>query len=165
MVVTPRIGRTSQRPRTHPGAAVATELEDRGLTVTEAARRLGVSRRSVSELVNERRGISPEMALRLGRFFGDDARRWIDMQARFDLWEAETDPRARRVAERVVPYGEPGATDRTPDPVIEAYKRGVDRASIRENLRRSPEERIRNLQALQRFAAELQRAGRAVEDA
>ncbi|MGH7504932.1 MAG: hypothetical protein ACRELX_04755 [Longimicrobiales bacterium] len=46
-----------------------------------------------------------------------------------------------------------------PDPVIEAYKRHVDLATIRENLRRTPEERIRNLQALQRFAEELRRAG------
>lgn len=50
--------------------------------------------------------------------------------------------------------------DFPPDPVIEAYKRDIDRTSIRENLRRSPEERVRNLQALQRFAEELRRAGR-----
>lgn len=47
-----------------------------------------------------------------------------------------------------------------PDPVIEAYKRDVDRTLIRENLRRSPEERLRNLFALQRAAEELRRAGR-----
>lgn len=45
------------------------------------------------------------------------------------------------------------------DPVVEAYKKDVDRASIRENLRRSVEERLRNLQSLQRFSAELRRAG------
>ena len=45
------------------------------------------------------------------------------------------------------------------DPVIERYKEGVDRTLLRENLRRSPEERLRNLQALQRFAAEVRRAG------
>ena len=47
------------------------------------------------------------------------------------------------------------------DPVIELYKRGVDRTLIRENLRRSPEERLRNLEALQRFAEEVRRAGAA----
>lgn len=47
-----------------------------------------------------------------------------------------------------------------PDPVIEAYKKDIDRTLIRENLRRSVEERVRNLQALQRFADELRRAGR-----
>lgn len=48
----------------------------------------------------------------------------------------------------------------TVDPLVEAYKKDVDRASIRENLRRSVEERIRNLQSLQQFSAELRRAGR-----
>lgn len=47
------------------------------------------------------------------------------------------------------------------DPIIEAYKPDIDRASIRENLKRTPEERIRNLQRLARFAKELRRAGRA----
>jgi hypothetical protein len=45
------------------------------------------------------------------------------------------------------------------DPVVEFYKQGVDRTLIRENLRRSPEERLRALQALQRFAAEVRKAG------
>lgn len=48
------------------------------------------------------------------------------------------------------------------DPVIEFYKRGVDRTLIRQNLRKSPEDRIRALEALQRFAAEVRRAGAAV---
>ena len=47
-----------------------------------------------------------------------------------------------------------------PDPVIEAYKKDVDRTLLRENLKRSPEERIRNLMALQRAAEELRKAGR-----
>ena len=49
-----------------------------------------------------------------------------------------------------------------PDPVVEFYKRGVDRTLIRENLRRSPEDRLRALQALQRFATEVRRAGREI---
>jgi hypothetical protein len=49
-----------------------------------------------------------------------------------------------------------------PDPVVEFYKQGVDRTLIRQNLRRSPEERIRALEALQRFATEVRRAGAAV---
>jgi len=48
----------------------------------------------------------------------------------------------------------------TPDPVIDAYKPGIDRTLIRENLRRSPEERVRALQQLQAFAEELRRAGK-----
>jgi addiction module HigA family antidote len=61
---------TDRRP-SHPGALVRIELDDLGMSITEAARRLLVSRRTLSELVNEGRGVSPEMALRLGRFFGD----------------------------------------------------------------------------------------------
>lgn len=50
----------------------------------------------------------------------------------------------------------------TPDPVVDAYKNGIDRTLIRENLKRSPEERIRALQELQAFAEELRRAGKAL---
>ncbi len=50
-----------------------------------------------------------------------------------------------------------------PEPVIEAYKSGIDRSLIRENLKRTPDERMRALAALQRFAAELRRAGRIAE--
>ncbi len=53
----------------------------------------------------------------------------------------------------------------TSDPVTDAYKPGIDRTLIRENLRRSPEERLRKLQQLQEFAEELRRAGRALERA
>ena len=52
----------------------------------------------------------------------------------------------------------------SPDPVIELYKKDVDRTLLRENLRRSPEERLRNLQALQRFAAEVRKAGEAMRN-
>jgi hypothetical protein len=51
----------------------------------------------------------------------------------------------------------------TPDPVIDAYKPGIDRTLIRENLKRSPEERLQALQQLQAFAEELRRAGRALD--
>lgn len=50
----------------------------------------------------------------------------------------------------------------TPDPVVEAYKPGIDRTLIRENLKRSPDERVRALQQLQAFAEELRRAGKAL---
>lgn len=54
-----------------------------------------------------------------------------------------------------------GRIDAKPDPVVEAYKRGVDRSLIRENLRLTPDERVRNLVRLQRAAEELRKAGRA----
>ena len=52
------------------------------------------------------------------------------------------------------------ADERSDDPIIRLYKRGVDRSLLRENLMRSPDERVRNLMALQRLAEELRRAGR-----
>jgi addiction module HigA family antidote len=95
--------REPKRPPTHPGYVVGMELEELGLTITEAARRLHVSRRSLSELVNERRAMSPEMALKLGRFFGNGTEIWMNMQTRFDLWGVENDQEALRDAEKVEP--------------------------------------------------------------
>lgn len=88
--------REPERPPTHPGYWVGMELEELGLTITEAARRLHVSRRSLSELVNERRAVSPEMALKLGHFFGTGTEIWMNMQTRFDHWEVEHDQEALR---------------------------------------------------------------------
>lgn len=92
-----------QRQPTHPGYVVRLELEELGMTVSEAAERLGVARPTLSQLVNERKRVSPEMALRLGRFFGNGTALWMNMQARYDRWEVEHDRRALREAERVEP--------------------------------------------------------------
>lgn len=93
----------SDRQPTHPGYVVRLELEELGMTVSEAAERLGVARPTLSQLVNERKRVSPEMALRLGRFFGNGTEIWVNLQARYDRWEIEHDPRALREAERVEP--------------------------------------------------------------
>jgi len=98
----------SDRLPTHPGYVVRMELEEFGMTVSEAAERLGVARLGVarptlSQLVNERKRVSPEMALRLGRLFGNGTEIWVNLQARYDRWEIEHDPRALRAAERVEP--------------------------------------------------------------
>ena len=75
----------------HPGLTVRQEcLEPLGLTVTEAARRLGISRNQLSELVNRRSGISPEMAIRLDKAFGGGAKSWYQMQADYELAKAMT---------------------------------------------------------------------------
>lgn len=93
----------TQRQPTHPGYVVRMELDDLGMTVTEAAERLGVSRPTLSELVNENRSVSPRMALKLGRFFGNGTELWLNMQTRYDRWEVEHDAEARREADRVEP--------------------------------------------------------------
>jgi addiction module HigA family antidote len=73
----------------HPGEAVREFcIKPLGLSVTKAARGLGVSRTALSELLNGRRGISPEMAIRLSVAFGGSAESWITQQAQYDLWRA-----------------------------------------------------------------------------
>ena len=73
----------------HPGLSVRYDcLEPLGLTVTEAARRLGVSRKQLSEIVNGRSGISPVMAIRLDKAFGGGAGTWYRLQAAYDLAQA-----------------------------------------------------------------------------
>ena len=73
----------------HPGLSVRHDcLEPLGLSVTDAARKLGVSRKQLSEIVNTRSGISPEMAIRLDRAFGGGANTWLRMQAAYDLAQA-----------------------------------------------------------------------------
>ena len=70
----------------HPGRIVRDEcLEPLGLTVTEAARALGVTRQALNNLVNEKAGISPEMAVRLAKAFGSTAETWLRMQVLYDL--------------------------------------------------------------------------------
>lgn len=73
----------------HPGEAVRELcLEPMGLTVTKAARGLGVSRKALSELLNGHSGISPEMAIRLSKAFGGSPESWMTQQMQYDLWRA-----------------------------------------------------------------------------
>jgi antitoxin HigA-1 len=70
----------------HPGGFVMRQcIEPLGLSITEAAAALGVTRTTLSELVNARRGISPEMAVRLSQVFGGSAESWLVQQAQYDL--------------------------------------------------------------------------------
>ncbi|MCW5732107.1 MAG: HigA family addiction module antidote protein [Alphaproteobacteria bacterium] len=73
----------------HPGLSVRHDcLEPLGLSVTEAARRLGVSRKQLSDVLNGHSGISPEMAIRLHKAFGGSAETWYRLQAAYDLARA-----------------------------------------------------------------------------
>ena len=73
----------------HPGGIIRRQcLEPLGLSVTEAARGLGVTRQALSELVNEKAGISVEMAIRLSKAFGSSPETWLGMQMSYDLWQA-----------------------------------------------------------------------------
>lgn len=73
----------------HPGLSIRHDcLEPLGLSVTEAAKRLGVSRKQLSDLLNGHAGISPEMAIRLDKAFGGGAETWYRLQAAYDLAQA-----------------------------------------------------------------------------
>ena len=75
---------------THPGAILREDvLPALNLTVSEAARQLGVSRQMLHSILAERSAISPEMAVRFGRFCGNGAAFWLRMQTAHDLWHAE----------------------------------------------------------------------------
>ena len=74
---------------THPGEMLREDfLPEYGLNASSLARELGVSRQTVNELLRERRALSPEMAIRLGCFFGNSPEFWLNAQRAFDLWEA-----------------------------------------------------------------------------
>lgn len=76
----------------HPGRIVLEEcLQPLGLSVSAAAKALGVSRNAVSELVNGRRGISPEMAIRLSKAFGSSPEMWAGLQLDYDMARAMKD--------------------------------------------------------------------------
>src|SRR4051812_28373925 len=74
----------------HPGLSVRHDcLEPLGLTVTEGARSLGVTRQALNNLVNGKAGISPEMAMRLAKAFGGSAEVWLRMQLAYDLAQVQ----------------------------------------------------------------------------
>ena len=73
----------------HPGEFLREDyLPEYGLSIAAVASRLGVSRQTVNELVRERRAVSPDMALRLGRLFGTSAQYWLNLQRNVDLWDS-----------------------------------------------------------------------------
>jgi addiction module HigA family antidote len=79
-----------QRKPTHPGEMLREDFApDYGLSVSTLAEALGVSRQSVNELLRERRAVSPEIAIRLARLFGNSAEFWLKAQRTVDLWEAK----------------------------------------------------------------------------
>jgi addiction module HigA family antidote len=82
----------------HPGLSVRHDcLDPLGLSVTDAARALGVTRQALNNLVNGKSGISPEMAIRLDKAFGGGAEIWLGLQLDYDLAQARKNERAIKV--------------------------------------------------------------------
>lgn len=76
----------------HPGEIIKELcIEPLGLSVTEAAKSLGITRKTLSALLNGRAGISSEMALRLSKVFGRTPEGWLKLQIQYDLWKTQKD--------------------------------------------------------------------------
>ena len=89
------INRTNRKIRpTHPGEMLREDfVPDYGLTVSRLTGALGVSRQTVNELLRERRSLTPLMALRLSRLFGNSPEFWLNAQRAVDLWDAQSSHR------------------------------------------------------------------------
>ena len=85
--------RDPKRRPTHPGAILREDvLPALGMTQTELAQRLGVSRLSISDLIHEKRAMTPEMAARIGKLLETSPESWLRMQDAVDLWEVQQHP-------------------------------------------------------------------------
>ena len=92
-----------KREPTHPGEVLNKDfLEPLGLSQTALAKELNTTFRTVNEIVNEKRNISPEMAIKLSRYFGTSAEVWLNLQNQYDIYRIKT--RKSGILERIKPY-------------------------------------------------------------
>ena len=93
---------TRKRPPTHPGGILKRQyLEPLALTITDVAQSTGVSRKTLSKIINERGAITAEMALRLGRAFRTTPELWLNLQHNYDLWHTAHESRDWKEARAV----------------------------------------------------------------
>jgi antitoxin HigA-1 len=81
--------RPTQRAPSHPGALLDDIIPATGRSKSEIARLLGISRQQLYDIIGEKKPVSPQVAVRLGKLFGDGAIVWLRMQAAYDAWHAE----------------------------------------------------------------------------
>ncbi len=94
-----------KHPPTHPGAILREDVYPTlQISVSEFARHLGISRQTLHAVLSERSAISPELALRLGTFLGNGPQLWIEMQSRYDLWQAER--KLKKILPRIPAYSD-----------------------------------------------------------
>ena len=102
--------RSPQYPPMHPGALLREDvIPAMDMPISEIAQRLGISRQTLHDILAERARVTADMALRLGKFFGNNAQFWLNLQTRYDLETAE-----RRMADelaRIEPHSPPSAVD------------------------------------------------------
>jgi addiction module HigA family antidote len=94
---------TTRKPAGVGEILTAEFLEPMGLTQGQLAKAMGVPRKHVNELCNDRRAVTADTALILGRVFGNSADFWLNVQRRVDLWEAMNSPKRRKRIERAAP--------------------------------------------------------------
>jgi addiction module HigA family antidote len=81
--------RTRKRPPAHPGGILRRQyLEPLSITISELSKILGISRKTLSKIINERGSVTPDMALRLSRAFNTTPELWLNLQQNYDLWHA-----------------------------------------------------------------------------
>lgn len=86
------VTRDPKRPPTHPGELLReTVLPAAGRTKVEIAAMLGISRQHLNDILNERKPVSPAVAVRLGKLFGNGPDLWVGLQAAYDTWHAARD--------------------------------------------------------------------------
>jgi addiction module HigA family antidote len=88
---------------THPGAILAEDLQDIGVSLNQLARSLRVPMNRISAIVNGKRGITADTALRLAHYFGTSAQYWIHLQANYDLQRTEL-ALGKTIAREVIPF-------------------------------------------------------------
>ena len=94
--------RIRKRPSTHPGGILKRQyIEPLSLTISELANTLGVSRKTLSKIVNENGSITPDMALRLSKAFKTTPELWLNLQQNFDLWHASRNSEEWKMIEAV----------------------------------------------------------------
>src|SRR5262245_21590225 len=91
-----------KRPPVHPGRILKSEFREMGLSANAVALALRIPANRLTEIVNGKRGITADTAMRLGRYFGTSAQTWMNLQSRFELEVAE-DALAERIAREVQP--------------------------------------------------------------
>lgn len=97
-------------PPIHPGAILREDvIPEMNITVSEFARRIGVSRQILHRILAETNGITPEMALRIGRFLGNGPGLWLRLQEEFDLWHSQQ--KLRDALDSITPFSHSGADE------------------------------------------------------